>query len=109
MTVCLSEFDTIKSVFHEAELWTETEQPLVYLPDLRVSSAGKQHTVNVLLCPRARDSYQTRLFFSERLPCNRNWSVFNIKGITWHAISWQGIPANDDWMEILASHIETVK
>lgn len=99
----------LRALCPAADLWHEGEQPLVFMPGISVESGGTKHQVDLLLCPRARDSYETRLFFSRQLPVNRNWSSFNIMTRTWHAFSWSGIPANDDWLEILATHLEAVK
>ncbi len=93
-----------------AELWDEGGNPLVFLPGLKVESFGSIHTVDALLCPRARDGYDTRLFFSVRLPANRNWNdPFTIKARPWYAFSWSGILATTPWLAILASHLEAVK
>ena len=92
-----------------AELWSEPSGTLVYLPGLQVLSGGKTHVVDALLCPRARDGYFTRLFFSEPLPVARNWTAYSILARPWHAISWQGVPAEQSWLDILACHLEAVK
>ncbi|MCC5611713.1 hypothetical protein LC612_34520 [Nostoc sp. CHAB 5834] len=92
-----------------AELWDDGGDPLVFLPGLKVLCAGETHTVDGLLCPRARDGYDTRLFFAEQLPVNRNWGPHVIKALNWYAFSWSGIPADQPWLDILAGHIEAVK
>lgn len=101
--------DRLRGFCPAADLWHEGQQPLVFIPEISVESAGARHPVDLLLCPRARNSYETRLFFSKKLPVNRNWSSFSIMTRTWHAFSWRGIPACDDWLEVLAMHLETVK
>lgn len=109
----MNEYDAqvirLRAVCPGAELWTECGSPLVYLPDMKVESANKVHAVDVLLCPRERDSYLTRLFFSARLPADRNWQSFSLMARTWYAISWQGISADQPWLDILGSHLEAVK
>lgn len=97
-----------------AELWTEpgpSGGPLVYLPELKVETAGAVRTIDGLLCPRARDGYDTRMFYSEQLPVSpmRNWAPHVVMGRGWHAHSWSGIGADQPWLDILASHLETVK
>lgn len=76
---------------------------------MKVESANAVHVVDVLLCPRARDNYQTRLFFSMRLPVERNWQSFSLMTRTWYAVSWQGISADQPWLDILGSHLGVVR
>lgn len=109
MTEPGQELARLRRLCPEAEQWDEQGGSLVYLPGLRVESAGAIRTVDVLLCPRERDGYQTRLFFSEQLPVSRNWSPYTLMARTWYACSWQGVPADQPWLDILASHLEAVK
>lgn len=99
----------IRALCPETELWDEAGAPLVFLPDLKVEAAGNTHVVDALLCPRPRDSYVSRLYFSARLPVNRNWASHVIMARTWWAFSWQGISANQPWIDILAGHLESAK
>lgn len=100
------ELAKLRSLCKDAELWEENGMPLVFLPDLKVHSDGAPHLVDGLLCPRDRDSYSTRLFLSKPFPGKgNNWNAFNIKGLTWHACSWQGVPSTLPWLEILANHL----
>lgn len=92
-----------------SEMWDEAGAPLVFLPDLKVEVAGSMHIVDALLCPRPRDNYESRLYFSAQLPVSRNWASHAIMARTWWAFSWQGISANQPWIDILAGHLEAVK
>lgn len=95
-----------------AELWTEPGKaggPLVYLPGLKVESSGSIRTIDGLLCPYPRDGYDTRMFYSEQMPVARNWAPHVVMGRGWAAHSWSGISFNQPWLDILASHLETVK
>ncbi|KRA84081.1 hypothetical protein [Altererythrobacter sp. Root672] len=99
----------LRALCPEAELWDEAGSPLVFLPELRVESDGAVHTVDLLLCPRARDGYDTRLFFSKQLPKARNWAPHALMARGWFAFSWQGIASSQPWLDILGSHLEAVK
>ena len=68
MNIYAVELDRLKALCPGAELWDEGGAPLVFLPDMKVEASGAVHLVDLLLCPRARDSYETRLFFSAQLP-----------------------------------------
>lgn len=103
------QLERLRALCPGAELWNEAGAPLVFLPDLKVESAGATHTIDALLCPRARDNYESRLYFSRQLPANRNWGAHNLMTRTWWAFSWQGISAGQPWIDILAGHLEAVK
>ena len=106
MTDAAAELEKLRSLCKDAEPWDEGGQPLIFLPGLKIHSGGVMHTVDGLLCPRARDSYATRLFLSKAFPGKgNNWKTFNIKGRTWHACSWKDVPATLPWLEILACHL----
>ncbi len=95
-----------------AELWTEPGEAggsLVYLPDLKVESCGTIRTIDGLLCPRARDGYDTRMFYSQQMPVARNWATHVVMARGWAAHSWSGISSDLPWLDILASHLETIK
>ena len=101
---------TLGSLCKDAELWDDGAQVLVFLPGLKVHSDGKVHVVDALLCPRARDNYPTRLFLSKPFTGKAaNWNAFNIKGRTWHACSWTGVPESLSWLQILANHLSPLR
>ena len=104
-----AELARLRALCPGAELWDEGGAPLVYLPGIKVASAGTVQVVDALLCPRARDGYESRLYFSERLPVERNWQSHVLMARTWFAFSWNGIPANQPWLDILGSHLEAAK
>jgi hypothetical protein len=100
----------MRSLCKDAELWEEGGKPLAFLPSLKVHSDGEIHTVDGLLCPRERDSYETRLFLSKPFTGKVGaWNAFNIKGRTWYSCSWQGVPATLPWLEILGSHLSPLQ
>ncbi len=104
-----AELARLRALSPNAELWTEAGGPLVYMPDLTVQSGGAKHKVDALLCPRPRDGYLTRLFFSVPLGGGRAWTPYAIMAGNWFAFSWQGISADQPWLDILASHLEAAK
>jgi len=94
-----------------AELLCNGSAPVVFLPSLKVWSAGILHTVDALLSPLGHNGYDTRLFFSAKLPCSstRNWQISTLLARTWHVVSWRGISQAQCWLDILAGHLEVVK
>lgn len=102
------ELERLKAVCAGAELWYEAEnQPLVYLPDYGFHAIGKSHRMDALLCPRQHSSagYPTRLFLEKKIGTGGNWNIFNVKGRSWHARSWEKVSADQPWINILAAHL----
>lgn len=108
MTDAAAELATLRALCPGAELWTEADQPVAFLPDLTISKeiAGSQK-VDALLWPYLRDGYPTRLFLSERIPWSigGQWTQSVVQGRPWHACSWGPVPADLPWIEILANHL----
>ncbi|HTN14473.1 MAG TPA: hypothetical protein VL094_06675 [Sphingomonadaceae bacterium] len=109
MTDQAAEVARLRALCPGAELLQDGNSPVVFLPSLKVWSGGVQHTVDALLSPRGHHTYETRLFFSVRLPPGLNWQMYTLLARTWHAVSWRGISAAQPWLDILASHLEVVK
>jgi hypothetical protein len=106
MTDANAAFTKVKAAFPDAELWTEGGQQIVFLPKLGIPTNGKIQRTDALLWPWPRDSYDSRLFLTVRVPGKGdNWNVFNIQGRQWHACSWRGVPSSLPWLEILANHL----
>ena len=100
----------LQRICRRAELWDDGGQPLVYLPGLKAEHVGSTTLVDCLLVPRSHGGYSTRLFLSQAFP-NRgqNWTVHNIMGRTWHAMSWNFVPDTLPWDEILANHLRPLR
>lgn len=100
----------LRRINRRAELWDEGGQPLVYLRSMQIQHNGGTVTVDGLLCPRSHGSYTTRLFLSQPFP-NRgqNWTVHQIMGHAWHAMSFNYVPESLPWTEILAIHLGQLK
>lgn len=65
-------------------------------------------TTDVLLCPNAREGYNSRLYFPSRIQCGKqlNWNgttfIFDRQ---WHAFSWQLQPIERRLAQMVASHL----
>lgn len=105
-----NEFAALRRINRLAELWDEAGQPLVFLPGMKVQHNAGTVTVDGLLCPRTHSGYTTRLFLSKPFP-NRgqNWTVHQIMGRAWHAMSFNNVPASLSWTAILANHLGQLK
>jgi hypothetical protein len=105
-----SELQKLRRICRRAELYEDGGQPLVHLPELRVTHAGNLEVVDGLLCPRHHCGYATRLFLSRPFPDRgQNWTTHNILGALWHAMSWNGVEADLGWDEILGAHLRPLQ
>ncbi|TAJ64654.1 hypothetical protein [Brevundimonas sp.] len=102
-----TELQRLRELAPAAEIWTEGGQAVAFLPDVEFRVGKETATRDLLLWPRDRDSYNSRLFLSEPVTAAnaKNWKTFGIFGRTWHACSWQGVPNTLPWIEILANHL----
>lgn len=102
-----AQLQTLRGLCPEAELMTEGGQIAVYLPGVQFQAGKTRVTRDLLLWPGPRDNYLTRLFVSEQVSgsVSRAWTAFTLCGRSWWAVSWQGVPANLSWIEILANHL----
>lgn len=106
-----AEIQRLQDRWPDAEKLQEGERTYVYLPTFEVSAPEGLKVISALLLPGpSADGYTTRLYFSERFsPKGANWNVFTILGRTWHACSWNYVPADRDWMDIIASHLRPLQ
>lgn len=102
-----AQLQTLRGLCPEAELMTEGGQTAVYLPGVQFQVGKTRVTRDLLLWPGPRDNYLTRLFLSAQVSgsVSRAWTAFTLCGRSWWAVSWQGVPANLPWIEILANHL----
>jgi hypothetical protein len=82
----------------------------IYLPALRLQTAGQTLVLDGLLCPQTRDGYTTRLFLSQVVP-NRgnNWTTHRILDRTWHTPSWNNVGSNQRPAQMLAEHLRAYR
>ncbi len=104
------DLDAFASISIGARFMNDAGIEYVYLPQLKIHSAGQVCTLNALLCPAQHGGYTTRLFLSEPIPNKgNNWSVHTILSRTWHTWSWNNVPANLKLVQILSAHLRALK
>lgn len=101
--------EKLRAIWPGAELWSEGGQPAVYLPGIEVKVRGSVVVRDALLWPQAHGSYSTRLFLSEAVAAGQNWSAVNMCGRAWQVCSWNGVPADFPWDEMIRSHLGAFK
>jgi hypothetical protein len=100
---------SLKQICSSAKLLTEGGKPVVLLPDLQFQAAGKTQKMTLLLVPFEHTNYKTRLFFERQIEGRgQNWKQQRVVDQQWWAPSWQGVPANLPWTEILLAHLRCV-
>lgn len=100
----------LQAICPNAVEMTEGAITYIFLPGLRVSGGGQTTTLDALLCPQARDGYQTRLFLSQPLVGRiANWAPHRILDRTWHTWSWNGVGAELRPAQILAEHLRALR
>jgi len=81
--------------------------PGLYLPDGCIPAR-----TDALLCPTARDGYESRLFFADRIECKfvPNWNADGVRIVerNWHAFSWK-ISANLRLVQMVAAHLRALR
>jgi hypothetical protein len=102
-----TEVEKLRNLCPLAELMTEGGQTAVYMPGVQFQAGTARVTRDLLLWPAPRDGYLTRLFLSQKVTgsVGRAWTAFTLCGRSWWAVSWQGVPANLPWIEVLANHL----
>lgn len=106
-----TEFAAIKLLHTSAALHTESEMPVVLLPDFKFRAGGKSVQMNLLLYPSAHSGYVTRLFFEQKLEGagqSNNWNQHTVLSRTWWAPSWQNVSPDQPWTSMLGAHLRAV-
>lgn len=89
---------------------SEAGTDYIYLPDLKFTVGGTEHTADGLLCPTQYGGYLTRLFLAEQVPGRgQNWTTHLVCGRNWHTWSWNGVPANFSLPQILSAHLGALR
>lgn len=83
----------------------------IFLPELRMPPGCDPQLVDALLRPGGgTDGYTSRLFLSSPFPGKgQNWTVHRIMDRTWHAFSYNNVPADIRPIEILANHLAVLQ
>ena len=102
----------LKKLCPSAAEATEGGVTFLHLGQISLPNGCNPRLVEALLCPVARDGYQSRLFLSEKVAHTgkgQNWNGnAYILGRTWWAVSWhtrQGIPFH----EMVLGHLEAFR
>jgi len=102
-------FDGLRAMHAAATLLKEGGQPVALLPGFGFVAAGQSQRMDLLLVPFAHSGYVTRLFFERQIPGRgANWKQHRIAERNWWAPSWNNVPANLSWTQMLSAHLRAV-
>jgi hypothetical protein len=105
-----AELEELRAVCPGASPLTDGPLELVYLPNLKVASNGKEVESSALLCLSEHQGYSTRLYLTQPFPNKaQNWTIHIIAGRSWHSWSWQGVPRTHSPVQILAQHLKALR
>ena len=101
---------SLQDLCEHAQVLQEGGHPYVYLSKLKIRIAEAYHIVDAILSPIPHTGYTTRLFLSQPFPSKAsNWSAHQILGRAWHSWSWQGVPAELPWVQMVLCHLDALK
>jgi hypothetical protein len=102
----------LKLLCPEAAAFNEAGCTYVLLPGLNLPEGCEPACADALLCPTARDGYDSRLFFAEQIKCGNspNWNAtcVRIGERNWHAYSWRTVP-NLRLAQMVAVHLRALR
>lgn len=101
----------VQSLCPKAHVLVEGSVSYIHLPSLKLQVGSESRVLDALLRPSAGpDGYTSRLFLSEPFPTKgQNWTTHRILEKTWHAFSFNNVPAELRLIEILANHLAVLK
>ena len=111
MVFPLEQVEALKRITPNLSYAEEGGYPYLLIKQFALPDGCNPAVVDLLLCPRPRDGYSSRLFFPQvisGIPV-RNWNG-NLRALerNWCAISWR-VPDNLTLVETLLIHIKALK
>jgi len=110
------QLSTLLTICPEACERGEAGHRFVALPRLKVEVGNNVKVIDALLSITPHSGYTTRLFLSEQITERptvgsnpANWTIHHILGRNWWSWSWQGVPGDIPWCQILIAHLRALK
>lgn len=102
-------FVGLKAMHPAAVLIKEGGKPVAFLPAFGFTAGTATHRMDLLLVPFAHSGYVTRLFFERQIEGRgSNWKQLRVAERNWWAPSWNHVPANLPWTQMLLAHLRAV-
>lgn len=116
MTIAPEQITGMQASHPGAKLLRDGAGEFIFLPCLPIQVGTSSRTLDALLCPHARDGYDTRLFLAEAIPERptiqgqaANWTAHQILGRTWYTWSWRGVGASLPLPQMLLAHVKALR
>lgn len=118
MLIAADQITELKVLCPSPEYFEESQLPYLLLRDHVLPAGTSPARCDLVLCPRERDGYPSRLFFSERV--NRsaaattkdalNWNG-NVRLLerNWHAYSWKLTGGPYSLVQLVALHLRALQ
>jgi hypothetical protein len=110
------QLSTLLAICPDACEREEAGSRFLSLPKLQVEVGNDVKVLDALLSVAPHSGYTTRLFLSEQIAQRlnignsaANWTMHHILGRNWWTWSWQGVPGNIPWCQILVAHLRALK
>jgi hypothetical protein len=104
------QIDELKRIAPNLRIAQEGGIPYILIEQFELPAGCQPAVSDLLLCPRPRDGYQSRLFFPQQItgiPA-RNWNGrVRVMERNWTAISWK-VPGNLRLAETLLIHLKSI-
>ena len=103
--------EELKRLSPEVQGCEEGGATFFLIPQLQLPAGCKPESVDALLCPTARDGYNSRLYFAERIQSkvSPNWNgAVRIAERNWVAFSWK-TPEGMRLVQMVAEHLRGLR
>jgi len=111
MTLPDDQVGELKKFYPAAVCAREAGITYVLLPDATLPSGCKPTSVDLLLCPAAREGYPSRLYFAMQVSSSKqlNWNgTTRVLERNWFAFSWM-IPADIRLAQMVQAHLQAFR
>jgi hypothetical protein len=101
------QIDDLRAVFPEVQRVELGGLVCALIPELPINTARGAVTRNAILYPYPENGYPTRLYLDQAVDVGKpvNWQERSLRGAQWWARSWNFVPADISWFQILAAHM----
>ena|SRR6266571_3420035 len=102
------QIDELKRLFTDVSYAAEGNYDYFLIRNVTLPKPCTPESADVLLCPNAREGYNSRLYFPAQVQCGKslNWNgttfIFDRQ---WHAFSWKLQPTERRLAQMVASHL----
>lgn len=109
MSYPVDQTDALKPYCNKLSSFEEGGITFLLLEKLKLPDGCTPAECDALLCPVAKDGYDSRLYFEAKIECryNRNWNAADVRigQRNWFAFSWRVAPPMATLQDLLIAHL----